>query len=298
MARHCIQRLLPDESSSPADSTSIDVVWVESCLEFLKGAHEPHGPGELTSMSCLLVSLVHNERTTACLALLAASLNGVHVRQQRFDGDDAVRDLANAMRDRTDVFASAVVLLDDGSAGPYGLQRAQAVFDGLRARSRDTTGLVAAISTRPEAWGVLQGIDGFVRAYAGDAAAVAAKLFTALATMTAPILWTCLDAEDIRSTLGSAARPSQIIDALWLPKREQLVFAADADEQRFRQSEAAAAFIFVDQSTLTRGIVAALRGIAPVEQSLNYRMAVNFRECLDSFAAPVPLTLLCAATHG
>lgn len=294
MARHCIQRLLPDESSSAAASTSIEVVWVESCLEFPKAAHEPDGPGELASMSCVLVSLAHDRRTTARLALLVVSLNGVRVRQQRFDGDNPVRDLASAMRDRTDDFSSAVVLLDDGPVDVQKIQCAQAVLDALRGRSRDTTGLVAAVSTRPEAWGDLQGVDGFVRSEAGDPASVAAKLFTALATMTAPILWTCLDAEDIRLTLGSAARPSQLVDAVWLPKRERLVFASEADEHTFRQSPAAAAFIFVDQSTSTRGIVLALRAIAPVEQSFMYQVAVDLLVETMTTRTMVPITLLCS----
>jgi hypothetical protein len=295
MARHCIQRILPDEHSSSSDSTSIDVVWVESRLEFPKASHEPDGPGELASMSCLLVSLVHDRRTSARLALLAASLNGVRVRRQRFEGDNPGRDLASAMRDRTDDFSSAVVLLDDGPVGPEKLQGAQAVLDALRCRSRDTTGLVAAVSTQPELWGDLRGVDGFVRADVGDAASVAAKLFTALATMTAPILWTCLDPEDIRLALGSAERPSQLVDAVWLPKREQLVFASEVDEQTFRQSPAAAAFIFADQATSTRGIVLALRAIAPLEQSFVYQVAVDFRECLDTSSLLIPISMFCAA---
>ena len=188
------------------------------------------------------------------------------------------------------------MLLDDGSVNDGRLQDAQAVLGALRARSRDTTGLVAAVSTQPELWGDLRGLDGFVRADAGDAVSVAARLFTALATMTAPILWTCLDAEDIGISLGSAARPSQLADAVWLPKREQLAFASEVDEQTFRQSSAAAAFIFVDRSTSTKSAVLALRAIAPGEQSSMYQVAVDF--LLESMATSkrVHVTLLCAAT--
>lgn len=294
MARHCTQRLGPAYPSLSTTSTSIDVVWVESCLEFPKTADEPDGLGELASMSCLLVSLVRERRTTARLALLAASLNGVHVRQQRFDSDHPVRDLAIAMRVRTDDFSSAVVLIEDGPAGLHGLQFAQAVFDALRARSRDTTGLVVTVSTQPEAWGELKGVDGFVRADAGNAASVAAKLFTALASMIAPILWTCLDAEDIRLALGSAERPSQLVDAVWLPQREQLVFAAETDEQTFRQSPAAAAFIFVDQVTSNKGTVLALRSIAPLEQSFMYQVAVDLLVETMTTRTMVPVTVLCS----
>ncbi len=211
MARHCKQHLATAyevEASSPG----IDVVWVESLLEFPNV--ERDALGELASMSCALVSSVQSAQVSARLSLLAASMMGVRTRRQRFSGPNATEEFAAAMRSRDDDFANFVVLLDDGSDGSSACQDVQETLDALRIGNPDTTGLVVAVSGRTDRWGDLKGIDGFVLAEEGGSAAVmvAASLCVALASMAAPFLWTCVDVEDLRREFGGPGRPSSVVE--------------------------------------------------------------------------------------
>lgn len=104
MARHCKQHLAT-ALELEAGSADIDVVWVESLLEFPNVKQD--ALGELASMSCALVSFVQAPQASARLSLLAASMTGVRTRRQRFSGSDPAEEFAASMRSRDDNFASS-----------------------------------------------------------------------------------------------------------------------------------------------------------------------------------------------
>lgn len=293
MGRDCKQ-LLATGHDLLSGKACIDVVWVDSLLEFPAAQESSQAEPDVAAMSCLLVNMSPTDRSAERFALLAASMRGVRVRHQRFVGDDQVEGLAAELLARNDDFLSAVVLLD---SEPEAADVAQRMIDALRPGSSDTTGLVVAVSTDTRAVADVNGFDGFVTAAEGSVAQVASQLFMALASRTAPFVWSCLDDEDIQPSLGSATDPSRLVEAIWLDERKKLVFTAARDEQTFRQSTNVAAFIFAHDATIgaTKSAVKALRSIALEAQSLVYLVPVNFLVDSTVVRCTVPLVLICSA---
>ncbi len=289
MGRHCKQHLATAHEVE-AGSPGIDVVWVESLLEFPNIKED--ALGELASISCALVSFVQTPKASAHLSLLAASMTGVRTRRQRCRGPDWAEEFALAIRSRDDDFASFVVLLDDGSSASQDVQK---VVDALRTGNPDTTGLIVGVSGRTDGWGDLKGIDGFVLAEEGGSAAVATSLCVALASIAAPFLWTCVDVEDLRRDLGGPGRPSSLVEVSWVRDRDELLFASEADRHAAHRCPSAAMFLFVDESdiALTRDAVRAVRRHMPDACHLIYQVAVDFLVRQMASSKAVPITLIC-----
>ena len=90
--------------------------------------------------------------------------------------------------------------------------------------------------------------------------------------LLAPDVGLCMDQEDFAGALGSASRPSRIVEAWWLAARDELVFASTPDERTVAQATDVAAFVFSRQSTRTGPVVRAIRA------SLDRAASVTFAE--------------------
>ena len=244
-------------------------------------------------MSCLLVNLACTRGAAEQLALLAASMRGVRVRCERFAGADPAKALAVAMGRCEDDFADAIVLLGDE---PRAMDSTQAMLDALHARGRGATGLVVGVTTFPGVWASLRGVDGFVCAEEGRAPEVAAQLFIMLASLMAPELWACLDADDLRQSLGTAACPSKVVEAVWFEARQQLVFVSEADEQTFRRSASAAVFIYANRGMPLARVWQALRSRTMDGQSLAFAISAEFLVESTSMTGSTQVKFLCAGT--
>jgi hypothetical protein len=110
MARSCQQLLASAQAPSADASDTLEVVWIESVLQFPTTVGDA---GDVARMCCSLVSLVNSEVALEAFARLATSLKGVRVRQQRFSGSRRIDAFGAALRNRPDDFADIVVALGD-----------------------------------------------------------------------------------------------------------------------------------------------------------------------------------------
>jgi hypothetical protein len=106
----------------------------------------------------------------------------------------------------------------------------------------------------------------------GKAASIAAKLLVALGSMTAPVLLSCVDSEDIRPAIGTASNPARVVDALWLEGSQQLVFATPEDEKQVLGSSDCAAFIYSSRMA-SIAAVKILRRRAPHTKWAGFQLA-------------------------
>lgn len=271
MARKCEQLLVPDRPND-CMAPSHEALWVESRLKFPVAAGVEATPADIVAMSCVFVDLARSAETAEQLALLAASLRSVYVWRDCIGPGEPGRQLASALSFHDDDIGHAVLLLDDGAGAAV---HPRPIIDALRPSSgagAATSGLVVAVAAAPSAVARIRGIDGFVVAEPGRGAAVAAQLVSMFAALLAPDVGLCMDQEDFAGALGSASRPSRIVEAWWLAARDELVFASTPDERTVAQATDVAAFVFSRQSTRTGPVVRAIRA------SLDRAASVTFAE--------------------
>ena len=218
MGRHCRQLLDTGcmEESIGRDGR-IDLFWIDSLLEF-PGADSGE-PLDTAAISCVLVNLDRSDESVAALRGLSESLNGVRVTLQGVGGADIADSISAALALRNDDFASAIVWIAPGTGKASEGQR---VVDALTRDRRDETGLVTVFKAGKTTFDEQEGVDGYLTSREPHGAAAAAQLLAALGSMAAPILMTCLDAEDIRPSLGYHQHPASLVQAVWSPIRKRL----------------------------------------------------------------------------
>lgn len=290
MSRKCVQLLSggPDVDTSDAGIVGL---WIESQLLYPLASTPVDAEADVCTMSCLLLQTTSTPGAAAQRALLAASMQGVRTRAERFGGSDPAVALAASMASRRDDFGSAVVVLGPRASAQRDVQP---LLDGLRSRDRDTTGPILAVASEPSAWAHLQGIDGFVAAPAGDEVAVSSRLALVLSSLMAPDVRSCMDAEDMMLAVGGPHRPSELVEALWVAPSESLMFASEAEEALFRRSPAFAATVYAHGGTLGNPIARTLGALAVDKRSMAYHMPVDFLADASAADAWVRLHLLCA----
>lgn len=291
MGRHCRQLLDTGrmEESIGRDGR-IDLFWIDSLLEF--PGVDSGEPLDTAAISCVLVNLDRSDESVAALRGLSQSLNGVRVTLQGIGSADVASSISAALALRFDDFASAIVWLDAATAKACETQR---VVDALLRNRRDATGLVTIFSMGQATFDEQQGVDGYLTSREPHGAAAAAQLLAALGSMAAPVLMTCLDAEDIRPSLGDHRHPARLVQAVWSPIHHTLKFECGGDRQILRLSKRVAAFIFTSATTGApiRSLVQSLRDAAPAAESFVYQISDGFRTSQNATPADaMQLTLL------
>lgn len=223
MARHCLQLLEPVHLAEVPGA--LDVVWVDSHLQFPRS--EPGGSEEEAKLSVVFLSLLCRPADAVPLMSLTQLLPTLRVSRQRICGDEPARGLFDELRDRDFEHLGVVLVLDDDRLDD-GV--AQACVDAVRSSDLDAQTLVVAVSAHPGRWCALRGVDGFVRSECRSINATGTLVCVALATLIAPELMSCLDAEDIRPALGSFNSPSVVIEAAWHANSCSLTMSAKARE--------------------------------------------------------------------
>lgn len=269
----------------------IEIVWIESLLEFSALDAEGQAVSDVMPISCVFLNFAPTALNTERLRRILGNVLGVRVRYAYARNAAAL--LAD-LHKRSDAQACAVLLLDDhvDATTP---DVTEAVNEVLSA-ARNSLGLVVAVSTNSTKWLALTALDGFVKARPGEAATVAVDVFTALASTAAPQLWSCLDDEDIAPTLGCASRPSQMV-AAWIDVDAIWHFAAEDGGRVVAQSSTVVAFLFVEAAgRITRKqVVEVLRAVVPKGVSLVYQIAVGYIDVAGAGGrhASAAVTLLC-----
>ena len=267
----------------------IDLFWIDSLLEF-PGADSGE-PLDTAAISCVLVNLDRSDESVAALRGLSESLNGVRVTLQGVGGADIADSISAALALRNDDFASAIVWIAPGTGKASEGQR---VVDALTRDRRDETGLVTVFKAGKTTFDEQEGVDGYLTSREPHGAAAAAQLLAALGSMAAPILMTCLDAEDIRPSLGYHQHPASLVQAVWSHIHQALQFEFEGDWQTLQLSKRVAAFIFRSATTGSpiRSIVQSLRDSAPAAESFVYQIADGFLAGRNEAHGDVRLTLL------
>jgi len=116
--------------------------------------------------------------------------------------------------------------------------QAAAVIDRLRATLGQVLGAILAVSSYPEAWADLAGINGHVRGRAGGLWAEARAVFDLLSVCAAPSLLGCVDLDDICTGFQASAEPLEVVQAVWLHDRGELRFHRNADDQQVSNARA------------------------------------------------------------
>lgn len=93
-------------------------------------------------------------------------------------------------------------------------QRLGALVESLHA-SHHYALLIVGVATTPPGWANC-GLDGFILAEPGQRVTDTLRVFSMLAALMAPGLMCCLDADDFRSVLGTAANPSKLAIAVYM----------------------------------------------------------------------------------
>jgi hypothetical protein len=104
----------------------------------------------------------------------------------------------------------------------------QAFLAFTRKVGRHYVSLVVGIATAPADWSGCA-LDGFVIVEPEQRVTGALQVFSMLAAVMAPGLMCCLDAHDFWSAFGTAANPSQIAQAVYMPGSSRFVPASRID---------------------------------------------------------------------
>jgi hypothetical protein len=108
-------------------------------------------------------------------------------------------------------------------------QELRIAIDAIR-RGHHEVALIVGVATATLDWAGCD-LDGFVVVPPNRRGTDALRVFFALAAIMAPGLIPCLDADDFRCALGSAANPSRLAEAAYLPDSDCLL-PVDRTDQR------------------------------------------------------------------
>ena len=97
----------------------------------------------------------------------------------------------------------------------------------VRSAAHHTFSLTVGVATKPADWACCD-LDGFVLP-GENRDSHALQVFRALASAMAPVLLCPLDADDFRCALGTAANPSRIAEAVFVPEDSRLLPASSYD---------------------------------------------------------------------
>lgn len=100
--------------------------------------------------------------------------------------------------------------------------------------------LAVAVSMAPADWIGCRAIDGFVMGEVNQKNSTAIHVFNLLASLMAPGMSACVDAEDLRGLFGPSDRPSQIASGVWLAERGVYFPANETDAGRLKKATAIA----------------------------------------------------------
>lgn len=172
-------------------------------------------------------------------------------------------------------WTAVVIALPSSSNGMAGSW--QRLIDDLRRTYRSLVHLVA-VSTAPDQYAGLRGIDGWVTGEAGADAIIAAQLFTMLASLMSPETLCCIDDADVANCFGAHDRASRIVEAVWCRTQHEVVWLSRDAEQTVATSTAVVVFPLAASIMLAEsaGIRQSFRAAAPSTASVLYSVSTDF----------------------
>ena len=112
----------------------------------------------------------------------------------------------------------------------------EAIITGLR-NCRHHLQLAVAVSVKPADWAHCISIDGFIATKEVTNDSTALEVFNMLATLMAPGMSACFDAEDLRVVFGTHELPTRVVSGVWLEAREIFLLATDDGMQLLKGSK-------------------------------------------------------------
>ena len=112
----------------------------------------------------------------------------------------------------------------------------ETVITGLR-NSQHHLQLAIAVSVKPAEWVHCLSMDGFVATTSERNDRTALEVFNMLATLMAPGMSACFDAEDLRVVFGTHELPTRVVSGVWLEAREIFLLATDDGMQLLKGSK-------------------------------------------------------------
>lgn len=200
--------------------------------------HQPLGlDSSEESLLTVLLSFDPSETERRAARVVAASFIAADCS---FEGAPPEADLgtwlSKTLQGRPPSMACVVIALpnyDEGAA-----RQVCALVMAVRAGHHQVP-LIVGVAEEPAAWACCE-LDGFVFAEPRQRVCDALRVFSMLAAIMAPGLMCCLDADDFRCALGTAARPSRLAQAVYLAASDRCLPISRNGEQVLRSTSGVA----------------------------------------------------------